>query len=123
MNTPSNIAKSSVLATFIFWIVGSYDGFTPGLFLFVILSYIPVFISCSLVILMTIYPFFWLAEAKNFDKQHIFKRYFPYYSIVCFGLCMYGIFSNSDESFLVGFFVAAFITTMQSWVWFAKESL
>uniref|UniRef100_UPI0040493E13 hypothetical protein n=1 Tax=Gelidibacter sp. TaxID=2018083 RepID=UPI0040493E13 len=122
MNIPSNLAKSSVLATFVFWIIVSYDGLNPNLLPLIILSFIPVFISCSIVILVTICPFFWLAEAKKFDKQQIFKRYAPYYSIICFGLCLFGILSNSDSAFLIGFFIAVFVTTMQSWVWFAKEA-
>lgn len=121
MKVPSNLAKSSLLATFIFWTIGLTDDAEYFQIAIIFISYIPIFLSCSLVILLTICPFFWLAETKNCNKRQVFKLYFPYYAIVCFAICTYGIFNNIHEEFLIGFFVSVFFTTMQSWIWFAKE--
>lgn len=122
MNLPSNIAKSSLLAGLIFWIVGGTEGFNSVTIIPIIfISYIPIFICCALTILVTICPFYWLAEKNSLSKRDVFNRYYPYYSIVCFGLCSYGIYSNTHETFFIGFFISIFITTMQSWIWFAKE--
>ena len=121
MNLPSNLAKSSMLATCIFWTIGMTDGFDLDMIPIIFFSYIPIFIMCSLTIIITICPFFWLAENKNFTKENVFYTYFPYYAIICFTICLYSIFSISYEAFLIGFFVAVFFTTMQSWIWFVKE--
>ncbi len=122
MNIPGNIAKSSLLATLIFWGIGLTEGAELFAIALMFISYIPIFLSCSLVILATICPFFWLAETEKFNNKQVFRMYFPYYAIICFAICMYGIFSNTREMFSIGFFVAVFITTMQSWIWFAKET-
>ncbi|MGJ8592730.1 MAG: hypothetical protein ACSHXF_09290 [Aquaticitalea sp.] len=122
MNLPSNLAKSSLLATAIFWIIGGVEEFNSiSLISIIFLSYIPIFISCLIAIVGTICPIFWLTETGSFGKQDVFKMYFPYYCIICFSLCCYGIYSISIEPIFIGFFISAFITTMQSWIWFAKE--
>ena len=121
MNLPRNLAKSSLLATFIFWIVGCAEEYKSVSILLIFMSYIPIFISCALAISLTICPFFWLAENESFSKRDVFNVYFPYYSIICFALCSYGIYSNISEPFFIGFYISVFITTMQSWIWFAKD--
>lgn len=120
MNVPLNLAKSSILATVIFWLIGMTEHFNFEMLGFVFISYIPIFMSCSFVICLTICPFFWLKEKEAFDKKMVFKTYFPYYSIVCFGICVFGIIS-SDSIILTAFFISVYITTSQSWIWFAQE--
>ena len=121
MKIPSNLAKSSLLATGIFWVIGMTDGFESVMLPLMFISYVPVFVCCTGTILLTICPFYFFGETKHFSKRHVFQRFYPYYSIVCFALCAYGIYENTNETFLIGFFVAVFFTTMQSWIWFAKE--
>ena len=121
MKVPSNITKSSLLATILFWTIGLTDGADFSAIALIFISYIPIFLSCSVVILLTICPFFWLAETDNCNNRQLFKLFYPYYAIACFAICMYGIFSNSHESFFIGFYVSVFITTLHSWIWFAKE--
>lgn len=122
MNIPSNIAKSSFLVSLVFWTIGLTSGAELFAIAIIFISFIPIFLSCSMVILLTICPFFWMAETENFNKKQVFKTYFPYYAIICFSICMYGIFRNTNGIFLIGFFVAIFMTTTQSWIWFAKDS-
>lgn len=123
MHILSNIGKSSLLAASIFWIVllssdlGMNWDFIPYMFL----SLIPIYIICALTILITICPIFWFLENDNYNKQRIFQTYFPIYTIIVFSFCVYCIYYTSTDSMIVGFFTSVYITTAQSWVWFAKE--
>ncbi len=121
MNIPGNLAKSSLLALVIFWAVMATKEFEIDMIPFVLLSYIPIFICVALIIIGTICPIFWMTVTESFGKKNIFKKYFPYYSIVAFGVCGYGILSL-ESIFASAFFIAAFITVCQSWVWFAKDN-
>ena len=122
MDLPKNIAKSSLLAGAIFWIVGGSEEFnTVSIIPIIFISYLPIFICCAVTILVTVCPFYWLAEKESLSKRDVFNRYYPYYSIVCFGFCSYGIYVHIKEAYFIGFFISVFITTMHSWIWFAKE--
>ncbi|MBQ0787459.1 MAG: hypothetical protein KBT69_08165 [Oceanihabitans sp.] len=121
MHIPHNIAKSSLLAGSIFWTILATDNFNWGMIPVVFLSFIPIFICCSLVILVTICPIFWLLESEHYSKQKVFKTCFPIYTIITFSLCCYGIYHAFSEVYMIGFYVSAYITTAQSWVWFGKE--
>jgi hypothetical protein len=121
MNLPSNLGKSTLLASAVFWgILGSkvlQITFMP----FVLLSFIPIFICVASSVIVSICPIFWLTERESFNKKRIFKAYFPYYAIVVFGICVLAIIDNSFSILAIAFFSSAFISTCQSWVWFAKE--
>ncbi|MDO5970910.1 hypothetical protein Q4Q35_13950 [Flavivirga aquimarina] len=124
MNISSVIFKSTVLATCIFWIVIMSQGFQNYMIPLVFLSMIPISICCAITIFLTIVPFFWVRRGElvdEFDGRNriIFKKYFPFYAIVSFSLCLYGIV---ESIFAISFFVSAFFTTMQSWVWLAKDN-
>ena len=121
MNVPGNLAKSCILASAIFWIIiGSHD-WDNHMALVVFLSFIPIFLVVTVVIIGSICPIFWISERENFNKQQIFRTYFPYYAISMFGICAFGIIVSNFDIYLMAFFTSAFITTCQSWVWFAKE--
>ena len=113
------ILKASLLATVLFWTLdisaGYYDQISP----LMILSIIPILILCSLAIWITIMPFFWL-KSKNISTDAIFKKYFPYYSIIAFSLCSYFIIASNFANVVCVFFITAFFTLMQSWVWICK---
>lgn len=120
MNIRDNLGKSCLLATVIFWaIIGSESIDSNGIPL-VFLSMIPIFFCVTTVIICSILPFFWLSRSGAFDNKIIFKTYFPYYAIVMFGLCFFGIISSGFTLYMTAFFTSAYITTCQSWVWFAK---
>ncbi|MDG5492668.1 hypothetical protein [Psychroserpens sp. SPM9] len=122
MNVPSNLAKSCSLATIIFWAVIAIEPIEFNALPFVILSVIPVFFCTSLVIVLTICPFFWTAKTKGANPVKVFKTWHPYYTIICFGISISVIVLADFESFIIAFFTSAFITTNQSWVWFAKAN-
>nr|WP_321236241.1 hypothetical protein [uncultured Psychroserpens sp.] len=122
MNVPNNLSRSCLLAFAIFWIVIlSNEGIDEDIILILFLSFIPIFMVASLVILSTVCPIFWFTAKQGFSKQEVFKTYHPYYVVIAFGLSVFGILSTNFNINMIAFFVSAFITTNQSWVWFAKE--
>ena len=123
MNIPLNLAKSSLLALVIFWtIICAEEGLDNDLVLVILLSFIPIFLVVTIVITGSICPIFWFAKKENRNSIQIFKRYFPYYAIIAFFSSVFGIIISNYDIYLMAFFVAAFITSSQSWVWFAIEN-
>jgi len=123
MNILGNIGKSSLLAATIFWIIILSDGFNWNMVPFIFLSLIPIYVCCALTILITICPIFWFLENDNYNKQRIFKTFFPVYAILAFGFSVYSIYRFSLDIIILSFFVSAYITIAHSWVWFAKEKI
>ena len=125
MNVPNNLAKSCTLALVVFWIVigSSNDANHDDLPVLILLSIIPIFVMVTIVVITSICTIFWASAKKDFSKYHIFKAYFPYYAIVVFTLCTIGIFASNFDIYMIAFFTSAFITTSQSWVWFAKDTI
>lgn len=121
MNIPTNIGKSTILATCIFWTINlTHEGdldFAP----IIILSLIPICICVTLTILITICPIFWAFKKENDSNITLVKKLFPYYAIVAFSLCVFGATASNYDFYFVSFFIAAYLTTAQSWIWFAKE--
>jgi len=116
MNTPSIIGKSILLATLIFWLF-NYTQLDFQGYLLVPLSLIPISICVSLVILITIFP--WFTNSKKSAKQ-IFNIGFPIYSILLFIVCVYFGFESDFENFITGFLASAYITTCYAWLKFSK---
>ncbi len=116
------IFKASLLATSIFWILdissGNYNHISP----FIIFSIIPIAITCSILICITIMPFIWSEKADK-NRREIFKKYFPYYSIINFTICCYFIIKSNFEKSTCTFFVTVFLTLTQSWLWICKVSM
>lgn len=123
MNILSNIGKSAILAICIFWIINLTYDFHREYIPFMFLSLIPIYFCCALIIIFTICPIFWFFGNAHYSKERIFKTYFPIYTIVMFGFCIYCIYKTSFEIFVLSFFITAYITTSQSWAWFAKEKI
>ncbi|ARV16649.1 hypothetical protein [Polaribacter sp. SA4-12] len=119
-NLSSTLLKAICLATVLFWILIIPEDLNQISPLFIV-SIIPIAIVCSLTILVTITPFFWLAKEGVTDHE-IFKKYFPYYSIITFGILIYFVILSNFESFVCAFFITAFITLMQSWIWICKPN-
>lgn len=112
-NLSSTLLKATCLATILFWILITPEDFNQ---LWFIISIIPIAIVCSLTILATITPFFWLAK-ENVTDYEVFKKCFPYYSITAFGISIYFMIDTNFENFICAFFITAFVTLMQSWIW------
>lgn len=123
MNVPKNLGKSSLLASVIFWIIIGSKEFDMGMILLAILSYIPIFLCVTIVIIGSICPFFWFTTNETYTKTQVFKMCFPYYTCIAFGLCCYGIINSDYDLYFSAFWISTYITTNQSWVWFAKEDI
>lgn len=110
------LLKSSLLATLIFWtmIAHSVGDFLP---IAIVFSMIPIMLMSSFSIIVSILPF------VGINRQDSFKKYFPYYSIVVFCLFTYFLVESNFEEFLSAFFISAFFTLMQAWVWICKSPL
>ncbi|WP_439127585.1 hypothetical protein [Polaribacter sp.] len=123
MNSSKNLGetlfKATIFATTLFWTLVCSEEINTDLLVFFIPSIFIIFIICSLTILVTITPFFWLAKKDRNDKE-IFKRYFPYYAIVAFVIVMDFIICSDFNEFTSIFFTTAFFTLMQSWIWMCK---
>ena len=119
-NLSSTLLKAICLATVLFWILIISEDFYQ-ISLLILISIIPIAIVCSLTIIVTITPFFWLAK-ENVTDHEIFKRYFPYYSIITFGISTHFVILSNFESYVCAFFITAFITLMQSWIWICKPN-
>ncbi len=117
MKTSKIILKATLLSTCIFWLIIFSGNFESLMIPFMFLSLIPISLCCATTIMITILPFFRFKTINN-KNNIVFKKYFPFYAIVCFSLCFYGVLIDLD---LACFYVSAFFTTMQSWVWFGKE--
>lgn len=121
MNLLINFWKSTVLATLIFWSIIFTEQFALDMLPFVFLSIILIFVVCIIVITLTIRPFFWVMETEVFNRKSVFRTVFPFYCILCFGLCITGILISNHEIYFIAFLTALFIGTSQSWVWFSQE--
>ena len=86
-NLSSTLLKAIFIATILFWALIIPEMFNQ-IFILIILSIIPIAIVCSLTIIVTITPFFWLAK-EGVTDQEIFKKYFPFYAIIAFSISLY----------------------------------
>jgi len=121
MNLPSNIGKSTLLAMGVFWTINFTESFELNMLPFILLSIIPICICVTLAIIITICPVFWIFQKENENNMTLSKRCFPYYIVIFFLVCICVAFTSGFEFYLVSFLCSAFITTAQSWVWFAKD--
>ena len=112
------LLKTSFLATILFWLLNFSCGFYPH-FMLIFVSVIPISITCSFAISITVMPFYWSNE-NNMSNDEIFKKYFPYYSITAFVISAYSIIDSGFGIFISAFFITSFITLMQSWIWIFK---
>ncbi|WP_346882836.1 hypothetical protein [uncultured Algibacter sp.] len=120
MDTLKIILKSIVLSTTIFWIIIISKDFETDMLYLIPLSWIPISLCCLITICITVLPFFSFKPDKYTNKA-VFKRYFPFYSIVCFGLCFYASYNSKFDIDLMSFLASAFFTTTYTWVLFAKK--
>lgn len=122
MSGIENVLRSTLLAAIIFWsILLSGEQWSSYMVGVVIMSVIPIFICCAVVISISILPFFFGTLDSSMASRAIFRRWFPYYVTIAFGLCLWVIITTNFQKEVIAFFISAFITTCQSWVWFAKS--
>ena len=119
-NIQTTTLKSTLLAAPLFWIsIFIEEGLYVEMLPFLLLSIIPTFIICLLAIVFTITPIWWFNK-NNLNYNEFFKRYFPFYSIILFGVCSYFIIISNFKGIAVGFLFTVFFTAIQTWVWIFK---
>lgn len=118
-NIMSTLLKATGLSAILFWIIIIPNGYNVNELPIILVSFIPIAIVSSITIVITILPFF-LIEKKGVNPSVIYKKYFPYYSIIVFSISIYLIIKSDFEIFVIAFFTAAFFTLIQSWVWICK---
>lgn len=116
MNIPLTIIKATGLSAIIFWSVIFTETFESEMFLFVLLSVIPISICCALTICLTIAPFYW-SKKEDTNLKSTYDRYFPFYAIVLFSLCAYAIIGSDFDVYIMAFITSAFFTALKSWSW------
>ena len=127
MQQSSNILpvmlKSSLVATILFWISVCFinSDFDSFVLVLLFISIIPISIVCSLAILFTIVPLF-LLEEKDISSDIIFRKYFPYHSIAIFSISTYFMITTNFDELVTCFFISAFFTLIQSWIWLCKPN-
>jgi len=121
MRLLQNTLKSTLLATGIFWLLYIKHVNISDVLFFVFISFLPIFLTCLLTIAITIYPFYVYGDINKISRKSIFKLYFPYYAMLFFCFAVFILMSTHIDSLRLIFFTSAFITTCQSWVWFAKQ--
>lgn len=114
--------KASLLASVLFAFFLIIEEPQIGtMILLILLVFIAVNFFVSLfMIATTILPFYLLQKDK--DHKEAFNGFFPLYAIVFFLLLTVIIIKLRPETIVVYFTIAIFITAMQSWVWFFKNT-
>jgi len=126
MNTPSRVivtaAKAALLASSLLSIsfVILENESSDGILLMFLISTVITFIFAGIMILFTIVPLHELKPELSLEEK--FKRYFPWYSISFFLMCLFIMYSQNFQQIVVVIFSIAYITGMQSWVWFFKQN-
>lgn len=126
MNTLSRTivtaAKAALLASFLLSLaISALESVNfNSVPLIFILSIIITFIISFIMILFTIVPIHELTPKLTVIQK--FNRYFPLYAIVFFLACTYIIWNQNFDAITNIIFIIAYITAMQSWVWFFKEN-
>lgn len=120
MDIPITIIKATGLSSIIFWSIIFTEVFNTDMFLFVIVSFIPIIICCALTIWLTIAPFFWLKKAGT-NLKTIRNRYFPFYSIMLFALSAFASIGSEFDIYVMAFVISAFFTALKSWSWIIES--
>jgi hypothetical protein len=116
-NLPNTLVKSTLLSATVFWVILAKE---IEFHIIMIFSLVPVFIVCSLVICITIVPFF-IFEDEKVSNQRIFKKHFPFYTIVMFGIACFGIMKSDYDIYVTAFMTSAFFSLSYAWIWLCKQ--
>jgi hypothetical protein len=116
----STLIRSTGIALVLFWtLIASSENIWNDGFQFVFISILPIFIICAFAYTITILPFILIERGKS-TKRELFKKYFPYYSIIVFIICSFYIIISDFRNIEVSFFTTAFFTSAFTWVWLFK---
>lgn len=111
--------KATALASILFWILMLGPKDDSEYLIFLPVSVIVLFLICLGMISGTIVPIYWI-EKNNLTNPQIFRKYFPYYAILFFAFCCFLFIKFNFDFMLLKLISIAFITAMQTWIWFFK---
>lgn len=114
--------KCALFSSILFWILtiaNNPNTFGIDLIFFWFISMVILFFISLIMNVLTI---FLLYESKRaqMDKTQFYKRYFPYYAILFFTICLLLYCLTNFENDLMCILVTAFFTAMMSWTWLFK---
>ncbi len=119
-NVPITLLKSTLTAGTIFWfILLQEENLLYRPLMLIVFSIFPIIVLSSSIIMISIYPFT-VINNNTFTKRDSFKKYFPYYTLVTFVICLFSTIAFQFDVFAIAFFSSAFITLMFAWVWMFK---
>lgn len=127
MKSPNNIAstlfRASNLAFIIFWVQIAITNIQTITFIgpFIILSYLLIYIVCTITIFVTILILYYLVRNKLSNRE-IFKKFFPYSAILIFCFCACFVIGSKFDTNTCIFFITVFFTLMQSWIWICSPN-
>ena len=116
-NLPNTLVKSTLLSATVFWVILAKE---IEFHIIIVFSLVPVFIICSLIICISIVPFIIFEDEKE-STQSIFKKYFPFYTMVIFGIACFGIMKSDYDIFMSAFMTSVFFTLSHAWIWLCKQ--
>lgn len=119
-NLAVTLLKTTLTACTIFWsILLAEDNLLNKPLMLIVFSIFPIMILSSGIIMISIYPFT-VFDDKEFTKRDMFNKYFPYYTLIMFAICVLLIIKFNFDVFAIAFFSSAFFTLMFAWVWMFK---
>lgn len=121
LKTFNTSAKSALLSTSLvsLFVLGEEPDVGAMIFPLFLLSYVITFIISTGMIFITIIPFYELTKSK--DRKQIFNKYFPIYAVVFFIGLLVIVIKLKFVFFISGICMIAYVTALQSWVWFFKK--
>ena len=114
-------SKAAFLSASILWVMlAAEEDILDGVIIILIpISILILLIISFFAILITLLPFL-ENESEGLSCYKIFKKYFPFYSMLIFSALTFNIFYNDFDYYSIIFSTTTFLTAMQSWVWFFK---
>ena len=120
-NTITTAAKAAMLSSGLLTLAFSstQDLYNYDLVMIFFISLLITFFISLGMIIFTVLPFYYI-EYERSNTRMMFKKFFPYYTIVCFSCCLFIIITQNFEEISILLFSIAYVTAAQSWVWFFK---
>ncbi|WP_248723608.1 hypothetical protein [Seonamhaeicola sp. ML3] len=84
MRIGNTIGKATLLATVIFWLIIFSKVYEPEMFLYLLLSMVPICICCAITVTLTIAPFFWYEGKPRKTEKKFLNTFFPFMPLLFF---------------------------------------
>lgn len=115
--------KCALFSSVLFWllfIINSHNSFGNSIIFFWFISFIILFFISLIMNALTIIVLYEF-ERKRMNKIQFYKRYFPFYAIFFFTICLTLYYLSNFNKELMCILITAFFTAMMSWIWLFKQ--